>query len=316
MTRTTLFKSIYCSRSLCLLLLGGLVFVLQTGDNVSSSARAFTTPDDGRSAKADRWLGPDTRPGIYGTRLVHLWDGTPEERLKQMAAPKGDRIMLAYAPEMLPQTDASRELMRFDNQVEVVPQPKPRPAKELAAQAQKIGAPLNLTANFPKPTLQKLEQPAPTQPEVKLASLAPDTLPMPDTTQAISLKLPFTPQIASVQTGCFPEKLVSFMQAIEGKFRKKVVVTSGFRDHGRLGSLHMHCAAADIVVPGIAAKQLASFVKTLPEIGGVGTYCHPWMIHIDVGHRRDWNFGCRAPAKKGPKKDEPKQTVAKETKKS
>jgi uncharacterized protein YcbK (DUF882 family) len=301
MTRNFIFKSICSSRSLFLILLGSLVFVLQTGDNVASNAHEFVSPDNAdmqRSAKADLWMPSAIRPGIYATRLAHLWDGTSEDQLNKMPAPKGDRLMLAYAPEIISQSDASRALERFDGAAELVPQPKPRP-KALAAK--KPGAPLTLLASFPKPKAMKLEQPAGTpQAEIKLASLAPVTMPNPaETTGALaSLNLPYKLQIASVQTGCFPEKLVGFMQAIQDKFHQKVVVTSGFRDHGRLGSLHQHCAAADILVPGIAASQLASFAKTLPDIGGVGTYCHPWMIHIDVGHRRDWNFGCGSAAKK------------------
>jgi uncharacterized protein YcbK (DUF882 family) len=315
MTQTFIFKSIYSSRSLFLILLGSLVFVLQTGDNVASSAREFVSPDTGytpRGAKADLWTPPAIRPGIYATRLAHLWDGTSEEALNKMAAPKGDRLMLAYAPEILPQSDASRALERFNNAADIVPQPKPRP-KALAAK--KSGAPMALLAGFPKPAAVTLEQPAGVpQNEVKLASLAPVTMPnAAETTGTLaSLNLPYKLQIASVQTGCFPEKLVGFMQTIEEKFQKKVVVTSGFRDHGRKGSLHLHCAAADILVPGVNAATLANFAKTIPGIGGVGSYCHPWMIHIDVGHRRDWNFGCGSAAKKG----DAKKTADKEERES
>jgi len=286
-------------------MLGGLAFVLQTGDNVASNAREFVSPDALRSTKADRWMPASSRPGIYATRLAHLWDGTPEEQLSKMPAPKGDRLLLAYAPEILPQSDATRALGRFDEtpeKVELVPQPKPRPAKALAAkESAKPGAPLALLANFPKPSAMHLQQPAASpQPEIKLASLAPVAIPNPAETMGTlgSLNLPYKLQIASVQAECFPEKLVDLMKAVEDKFQKKVVVTSGFRDHGRKGSLHLHCAAADILVPGIAARELAGFVKNIPGVGGVGSYCHPWMVHVDIGRRRDWNFGCKQHAAK------------------
>jgi hypothetical protein len=310
MPRNFIFKSIYTSRSLFLILLGSLVFVLQTGDNIASSAHEFVSPDGAalRSYKADRWMAPAIRPGIYGTRIAHLWDGTSEEELSKMPAPKGDRLMLAYAPEILPQSDATRALGRFDRTADVVPEPKPRPK---ALSAKKTGVPMALLGNFPKSAAIQLEQPAASpQPEIKLASIAPTTVPNPaETTGTLaSLNLPYKLQIASVQTGCFPEKLVGFMQTIEEKFQRKVVVTSGFRDHGRQGSLHLHCAAADILVPGVNAATLANFAKSIPGIGGVGSYCHPWMIHIDVGHRRDWNFGCG----KSAKKDNAKKTADKE----
>lgn len=79
-----------------------------------------------------------------------------------------------------------------------------------------------------------------------------------------------------------------------------MVVTSGYRNEdrnrqarGAKNSLHMYCAAADIQVPGVTKWDLATYVRSLPGRGGVGTYCHTDSVHVDVGPERDWNWRCR-----------------------
>ena len=104
--------------------------------------------------------------------------------------------------------------------------------------------------------------------------------------------VPYVLQTDSVETACIKPELVDVLRRIEGHYHQKVVITSGFRDRGRQGSLHRQCAAVDIQVPGVDAASLASFARTIPDIGGVGTYCHPHMIHVDIGTPRDWKYGC------------------------
>jgi len=104
--------------------------------------------------------------------------------------------------------------------------------------------------------------------------------------------VPYVLQQGSVETACLKPELVDILRKIEGHYHQKVVITSGFRDRGRQGSLHRQCAAADIEIPGIDAASLAAYARTIPDIGGVGTYCHPHMIHVDIGTPRDWKFGC------------------------
>jgi len=104
--------------------------------------------------------------------------------------------------------------------------------------------------------------------------------------------VPYVLQTGSVETACLKPELVDILRKVEGHYGQKVVITSGFRDRGRQGSLHRTCAAADIEVPGVAASALASWVRTIPAIGGVGTYCHAHMIHVDIGTPRDWKYGC------------------------
>ena len=104
-----------------------------------------------------------------------------------------------------------------------------------------------------------------------------------------------------VQTACFPSKLVGLLHSIERRFGKRVLVTSGYRSpshnravNGAKHSQHMNCNAADIVIPDVDRFAVASFVRSLPGRGGVGTYCHTAAIHVDVGPKRDWNWRCRS----------------------
>jgi uncharacterized protein YcbK (DUF882 family) len=107
-------------------------------------------------------------------------------------------------------------------------------------------------------------------------------------------------QNESVDVACLKPSLVRVLKTIEGHFGRKMVVTSGYRDpsrnrraNGAKNSLHMYCAAADIQLPGISKWELASYVRSMPGRGGVGTYCHTESVHVDVGPERDWNWRCR-----------------------
>ena len=103
-----------------------------------------------------------------------------------------------------------------------------------------------------------------------------------------------------VSTFCLAPQLRFAIAAIEARFGRKVVVTSGYRNpghnrkaRGARNSLHMYCAAADVQVEGVTKWQLAEYVRTMPGRGGVGTYCHTDSVHVDVGPERDWNWRCR-----------------------
>lgn len=103
----------------------------------------------------------------------------------------------------------------------------------------------------------------------------------------------------SVQVGCFKPDLMRVIKTVETHFGKPVVVTSGYRDpqHNReVGgaeeSMHKSCEAADIQIDGISKWDLAQYIRSLPNRGGVGTYCHTDSVHLDTGNARDWNWGC------------------------
>ncbi|KAA6404822.1 YcbK family protein [Candidatus Tokpelaia sp.] len=100
----------------------------------------------------------------------------------------------------------------------------------------------------------------------------------------------------NISTHCFRPRLVALLAGIHYKYHRPVIVTSGYRGsvhNARAGgvrdSLHIACAAADIKVPGIDKYQLAGFVRSLPNRGGVGLYCHQ-AVHVDIGTPREWNW--------------------------
>ncbi len=104
---------------------------------------------------------------------------------------------------------------------------------------------------------------------------------------------------SKVQLGCLKPELVKLLTKVEKHYGKKVVITSGYRSksynrrvRGARNSQHMYCKAADIRVPGVSKRELVKFARTLPGIGGVGLYCRSSYVHVDVGSRRDWYWGC------------------------
>ncbi|OCJ05266.1 peptidase M15A [Rhizobium sp. AC44/96] len=102
-----------------------------------------------------------------------------------------------------------------------------------------------------------------------------------------------------VEVGCFKPDLMNVIKSVETHFGKPVVVTSGYRDaeHNRMvggaeESMHKTCDAADIQISGVSKWDVASYIRSLPNRGGVGTYCHTDSVHLDTGKNRDWNWGC------------------------
>lgn len=107
-------------------------------------------------------------------------------------------------------------------------------------------------------------------------------------------------QHQDVDVACLKPSLVRVLRTAEQHFGRKVLVTSGYRSadrnkraRGARNSLHMYCAAADVQIEGVSKVQLASFFRSMPGRGGVGTYCHTDSVHVDVGPERDWNWRCR-----------------------
>jgi hypothetical protein len=128
----------------------------------------------------------------------------------------------------------------------------------------------------------------------QVAMYAPpgDTMPRNPVILDTPFGVPYVLQSESVETACLRPELMDILTQIETRYGKKVVITSGYRARGRPSSLHRRCAAADIIVPGVDGRSLAAFARTIPHVGGVGQYCHPNMIHLDVGSPRDWKYGC------------------------
>lgn len=107
-------------------------------------------------------------------------------------------------------------------------------------------------------------------------------------------------QTERVDVACLRPQLLKLLNRIETHYGRPVVVTSGYRSPrhnrrigGASGSKHTSCEAADIQIDGVTKWQLAKFLRTMPDRGGVGTYCHTESVHVDTGSPRDWNWRCR-----------------------
>lgn len=96
-------------------------------------------------------------------------------------------------------------------------------------------------------------------------------------------------QTDRVDIACLKPELVAIMRRAGDKFGATPVITSGQRSRGRAGSYHRRCMAADFFVPGVARADLARYLRSLPDAGGVGTYCHTKSVHIDIGEPRNWS---------------------------
>jgi hypothetical protein len=102
-----------------------------------------------------------------------------------------------------------------------------------------------------------------------------------------------------VSVRCFKPELIGLIRQVERHYGRKPIVTSGYRSpshnrrvRGARRSLHMKCAAADIEVPGVGKASLARYLRSLPGRGGVGLYCRSRSVHIDIGQKRQWYWGC------------------------
>jgi hypothetical protein len=97
-------------------------------------------------------------------------------------------------------------------------------------------------------------------------------------------------QTPSVQTGCLRPDLLNMLRKASAKFGRPVVITSGFRGGGRRGSYHRKCMAADVKIDGVSKQTLAAYFRSLPDAGGVGTYCHNGVVHVDTAEPRNWTY--------------------------
>ena len=111
-------------------------------------------------------------------------------------------------------------------------------------------------------------------------------------------------QTPYVETDCFKPELMKMLHTVEKHYGKPPIVTSGYRPPvwnakagGANHSLHTTCDAADIQVNGVSKWDLASYLRSLPDRGGVGTYCYTNSVHIDTGSQRDWDWRCRRKTK-------------------
>ncbi len=97
----------------------------------------------------------------------------------------------------------------------------------------------------------------------------------------------YSAQTNAVADACLPPRLLKVLGHIRDRTGVRPVLTSGHRKHGRRGSMHRHCLAADIRVPGVKDSTVVAIARTAPGIGGIGRYCNG-IVHVDVGPRREW----------------------------
>lgn len=89
-----------------------------------------------------------------------------------------------------------------------------------------------------------------------------------------------------------PDELREILEAIEGRFEREVIISSGYRcrDHnfgvgGSPRSKHCEGIAADIVVPGASPLSVYAYLNARhPEALGIGVYSG--HIHIDMRPER------------------------------
>ncbi len=222
---------------------------------------------------------------------------------KVVTASLGD---VGFTPRSIVLPETSPTVVEDDDDANIVPIPRARPEPLVLSPTLPLPRPrpnLPTIAAIASPTI-----PEPRPAMVEDQAVAPKAAPgqilgffsnpteaaKQGATRAIDTPfgVPYVLQQGSVETACLKPELVEILRKIEGRYHQKVVITSGFRDRGRQGSLHRTCAAADIEVPGVSAATLAAYARSIPDIGGVGTYCHPNMIHVDIGTPRDWKYGC------------------------
>lgn len=106
-------------------------------------------------------------------------------------------------------------------------------------------------------------------------------------------------------------RLIAVLNSVERHFGKRVIVVSGCRSKAhnrRIGgareSYHLRCMAADIIISGVGKYRLWRYLLNAPGRGGLGTYCRSAFLHVDVGPKREWAWGCgrkykRRAARKG-----------------
>jgi hypothetical protein len=255
-----------------------------------------------------------TAPLAYTASAATTREPTDRDPFRVVDQGTGERHGLAIPipPErpVLPEPEEEEE----EEEAQAVPLPLPRP-RDIPQQAQQQpagrGAPVALVPP-PTPPARPTTTPAAAAPatapvappaieardgRVQVASLAtqPTERRSPEVAPPVlstPFGVPFALQHANVETSCFPPALVALLRRIEQRYGRRPVVTSGYRSGGRGGSLHRRCMAADIMVPGVAADDLARAARDIPGMGGVGIYCHQSLVHVDIGTPRDWRHGC------------------------
>lgn len=176
-----------------------------------------------------------------------------------------------------------------------VPPRRPGPrAPQEAASAPEAPEPPAETLQIPPIAGPERDVPFSIDPDMRVA-FAP-TIATPSTTAEIEAEEARTPeptlvekQTDAVDIACIRPEVMAIIRIAGERFGGTPVITSGQRNRGRRGSFHRKCMAADFFVPGVERATLAKYLRSLPDAGGVGTYCHTKSVHIDIGEPRNWS---------------------------
>lgn len=106
----------------------------------------------------------------------------------------------------------------------------------------------------------------------------------------VKLSEHFTRHEFACRCGCGADTvdvaLIGLLEQVRNHFDKPVVVTSGYRcmEHnervgGSHNSQHLYGRAADIIVAGVEADDVADYVENINPDGGVGRYST--FTHVD-----------------------------------
>ena len=111
--------------------------------------------------------------------------------------------------------------------------------------------------------------------------------------------LRITPTSANWKMNGLKPRLVRLMAKVQNHFGRPLHIVSGCRSrkhNRRIGgarrSQHLYCKAVDFSIPGVSKYRVAKFLRRLPGRGGVGLYCRSSFVHLDIGPRRQWAWGC------------------------
>lgn len=163
------------------------------------------------------------------------------------------------------------------------PEPEtPAATALLPAEPEIVSERPTMMASLPFPGFRPMQQPPLQQQETTTEELEKEEERTPEPMQVEK-------QTDYVDIACLKPELMALMRKAGDRFGATPVITSGQRYRGRLGSYHRKCMAADFFVPGVARADLARYLRSLPEAGGVGTYCHTKSVHIDIGEPRNWS---------------------------
>ena len=268
--------------------LGGLalVYLLGMGPGASAQTGIFSIFRTPAQQEEEQQSGSSPLADAEEDVANYIATGAPltlrpsDEQLKRLPA-----ITVAPGLPVPPQ-----RLTRVENPAAAAPPPVLFPATPALAPPSVRAEPAEPepeTSSEPR-ALAMLTQPAPRAMQVPI-------LPQPSTTEDIEAEERKAPeprfvekQTDAVDIACLKPELMAVIRKVGQKYGATPVITSGQRNRGRGGSYHRRCMAADFFVPGVARAELARYLRSLPEAGGVGTYCHTKSVHIDIGEPRNW----------------------------